>query len=123
MHDLLGLGYINSTMCHFLKTKSGEAKEFYMLHSNLFLTLISEKKTRCFTPSACCAKRDALCVYVCVHIREEKEKDMRGPVSLHCLNGILLQGKKENETAKSYLKGRFVFICDKSCCRFEPIHR
>lgn len=66
-------------------------------------------------------KRGA-CVYVCVRIKEEKVEDMRGPVSLHCLNAILLQGKKENETAKSYLKERFVFICDKSCCRFELIH-
>lgn len=64
-----------------------------------------------------------MCLCVCAPIKEEKKKDMRGRVSLHCLNAILLQGKKENETEKSYLKERFVFICDKSCCRFEAIHR
>lgn len=71
--------------------------------------------------SLLCGKR-CMRLCVCVRIKEEKEEDMRGTVSLHCLNAILLQGKKENETAKSYLKERFVFICDKSCCRFELIH-
>lgn len=121
MHDLLGLEYINTIMCHYLKTEAREAQEFSMLHPILLLPLISEK-TRCFTPSICCAERGA-CVYVCVCIKEEKRKKIWEDFSLHCLNAILLQGKKENETAKSYLRERFVFICDKSRCRFEPICR
>lgn len=72
MHDLLGLEYINTTMCHYLKTET----EFSMLHPVLLLPLISEK-TRCFTPSICRAER-GVCVYVCVCIKEEKKKDMRG---------------------------------------------
>ncbi len=44
MHDLLGLEYINSTMCHYMKTEGGEAEEFPMLHYIFFLTLISGKK-------------------------------------------------------------------------------
>lgn len=119
MHDLLGLEYIN--MCHYLKTEAEEAEECFMLHSILPLPLISEKKQDVSPPQSVVWKETR--VYACVRKKEEKKKDLREPVVLHCLNAILLQGKKENETTKSYLRERFVFIRDKSCCRFEPIHR
>ncbi len=44
MHDLLGLEYINSTMCHYMKTEGGEAEEFPMLHYILFSLSSQEKK-------------------------------------------------------------------------------
>lgn len=68
MYDLLGLEYINTSMCHYLKREVSEAEECSMLHS----VLSSQKKTRCFTPSICCKK---LHVFMCVRTyKRRKEK-------------------------------------------------
>lgn len=72
MHDLSGLEYINTIVCHYLKTEAREAEEFSKLHPVLLLPLISEK-TRCFTPSICCAER-GVCVFFCACVYKRREE-------------------------------------------------
>ncbi len=63
MHDLLGLEYINSTMCHYLKTEGGEAEEF-SCYIPSFFSLSSQEKNKMFhSLSLLCEKR---CMHLCV---------------------------------------------------------
>ncbi len=70
MHDLLGLEYINSTMCHYMKTEGGEAEEFPMLHYILFSLSSQEKNTMFHSISLFCEKR---CVRLCVRAYKRRE--------------------------------------------------
>lgn len=70
MHDLLGLEYINTIMCHYLSTEAREAEDFSVLQPVFFLPLISEKNKMFHPLNPLCGKR---CVCLCVRAHKGRE--------------------------------------------------
>lgn len=70
MHDLLGLEYINSTMCHYLKLKGEKLKNF-PCYIPSFFSLISGKKQDVSLPQSVVWKEVHAFMCVCAYKRRE----------------------------------------------------